>query len=572
MSHGDEFRKFSEFAVNKLPAADYQFASESGSWSVSAGNATITVDADNKPYSNGYSSLKLTPSDTSDFTIDCNSVTTSATDQRDDIVLHALVKSSVTCSATIAVTNSEGLTGTSRTVAVPANRWFVIRGEGIDIPQSTSRYELSFSVTFSNHTASTPIYFAYPTVMADFAFTDNMFVRECVPLIPEVLVVKDSEQTYPSFPMLRLLDVGATYSGLAFEQYDHFRYSDIEAGKDTNDTTTLSGLVNVANAEEEYLPWLSQFAGVKLAGAKAGTTPWENLVGSGALTTWSDVMSEADDDGFDAIDIVSIARAASGDVTVTVNSGDWPSPAPETEETIIVAGTTSFDGQHEINAVNAGSYEIIYNDGVEWGSLTRDGSGNVVGYIKSDSTSKYLDYIPNWAEVGTNITVSNVTDASFNGAFAITEINRSAATISWNDGSSTSAVATDEGYGAYVVSESSVGQVTQVDTSWLDLELYDLAATSLSSFYRDQISYAYGGYKGGSYSSLNMAVKQFLRDTKTVQITKRYGGDNWAILVETLTSETPNGVDDTEAEVVVDMINISKPVGFVVTHLCRATL
>jgi hypothetical protein len=63
-----------------------------------------------------------------------------------------------------------------------------------------------------------------------------------------------------------------------------------------------------------------------------------------------------------------------------------------------------------------------------------------------------------------------------------------------------------------------------------------------------------------------------LRDTKTVDITKRYNGDNWSILVETLTSETPNGVDDTEAEVVVDMINISKPLGFVVTHLCRATL
>ena len=69
-----------------------------------------------------------------------------------------------------------------------------------------------------------------------------------------------------------------------------------------------------------------------------------------------------------------------------------------------------------------------------------------------------------------------------------------------------------------------------------------------------------------------MAAKQFLRDTQTVQITKRYGGDEWAILVETLTSETPNGVDDTEAEVVVDQIAISKPVGYVVTHLCRATL
>lgn len=571
MSHGDEFRKLSEFAVNKLPEADYQFASEQGSWTVSAGNATITVDADIKPYSGGYNSLKLTPSDTSDFTIECNTVDSSYSDQRDDIVLHALVKSDATCVATIAITNSQGLTNTSRSVAVPANRWFVIRSEGIDIPQSTLEYELSFSITFSDHTASTPIYFAYPTVMADFAFMDNMFVRQCAPLLPEVLVTKDSEQTFPSFPMFRLLDVGATYSGLAYEQFDHFRYLDLEGGKDANDEETLSGLVNVATAEEEYLPWLSQFAGVKLAGAKAGTTPWENLVGAGTLTTWSDVMSEADDDGFDAIDITSIASVAGGDVTVTVASSNWPSPAPEVEQTIIIAGTTSFDGQYEINAVNAGSYQMTYNDGVEWGSLTRDASGDVVGYIKSDSDSKYLDYIPNWAEVGTNITISGVTDTSFNGTFAITDINRSAATIYWNDGGSASAVVTEEGYGAYVTSEST-GQVTQVDSAWLDLELYDLAAASLGAFYRDQITHAYNGYKAGSYTSLEMAAKQFLRDTQTVQITKRYGGDEWAILVETLTSETPNGVDDTEAEVVVDQIAISKPVGYVVTHLCRATL
>ena len=571
MAHGDEFRKSSEFAVNKLPDSDYKFTSSTGSWNVSSGTASITFDAEEVPYTGGNNSLKVTPANTSDFTLTFDSVETGLTDRRDDITFHALVKSAATSTVTIAILNSQGLTGTSRTVNIPAGRWFVIRGTGIDIPDSTIKYDISFTLTFSNHTASTPIYVAYPTVMADFAFMDNMFVRECVPLLPEVLVVKDSEQTYPSFPMSRLIDIGATYSGLSFEQYDHFRYLDIASGKNAADTGTLSGLVDINAAESEYLAWLSQFVGLKLAGTKTGTTPWDNLVGVGGLTTWSDLMAEADDDGFDSINLTNIARVAGGDMTATVASGDWPSPAPSAGETVIIAGTTNFDGQYEINSVSGGTYSVTTNDGVEWGSLTRDGSGNVVGYIKTDAATIYLGYPPNWAEVGTTITISGVADTSFNGAFTITEVNDSANTISWNDGTSTAA-SDSTGYGAYVVSESSTGTITQVDSNWLDLELYDLAQTSVDDFNRDQIKYAYNGYKAGSFGSLEQAVKQFLTGTQQVEITQHYGGDSWAILVETLTSETPNGIDDTSAEVVTDLIAVSKPAGYVVTHFCRATL
>jgi hypothetical protein len=573
MAHGEELRNLAYFAVNKLPDADYMFASSPGSWAVSAGSATISVDAEEIPYSGGQNSLRIVPANTSDFTVVFDDVTTDLDDRRDDIMFHALFKSNSPFRVQIDISSS-GLTDVSRTVSVPAGRWVTVRSLGIDIPDTEGQnFDLSFSLTFSDHSSSTPIYLAYPTVMPDFAFMDNLFVRESIPLLPEVLVVKDSEQTFPSFPMSRLADVGATYSGLAFEQFLHFRYRDLASGKNVNDQETLSGLVDVDVSDGDYLPWLSQFVGVNLTGAKSGTTPWDNLVGTSdtALTTWADLMAEADTDGFDSIDLTDIDRVAGGDVTATVASGDWPSPAPEVGDTVIIAGTTSFDGQYEINSVSAGTYEVVFNDGVEWGSLTRDASGDVVGYIKSDGATKYLGYPPNWAQVGTLITISGVADTSFNGTFTITAVNDSANTIEWNDGQ-TSAASDSTGYGSYVVSEAATGSITQVDSSWLDLELYDLATSSLVEFHRDQIKYAYGGFKGGSLDSLTQAVKQFLRDTKTVEITQHYGGDEWAILVETLTAETPNGLDDTAAEVVTDLIDLSKPAGYVVTHFCRASL
>ena len=573
MAHNGDFQETTQIAENKLPASDATFLSSIGSLTVISGSASLSFTAEQQPYENDttHSSLSITPGNTSDFTISCDTFTTELRDQLDDIVFHARILSPVACAVTIELTNNQGLaTSTTRVATVPANRWTVIRSAGVDMPSSTTLFDIDINLTFSGHQSGSPIYMAYPTAMADFAFTDNEFVRECVPNIPEIMVSLDSQETFPSFPMLRMLEVGSGYAGLAYQQYKHYRYRDLAAGKNSNNTDTLSGLVDPDVAEADYLEWLSQFAGVSLDGTTSGTTPWENLVGAGGLTTWSQLMEQADDDGFDSINLIGITRKTDGYVSAVVASGDFTTANPQVGETIVVAGTSNFDGQFEITSVNAGSAEITYNDGVEWASLTRDSSGNVVGYIDPSSATHQLNP-PDWAVVGGTIDIAGVTDTSFNGSFTITAINAPANTISWNDGTTTAATEST-GFGSYFINESGVGTITQVDSSWLDLELYDLAASSLEEFYRSQIRNAYNGYKAGSLASLELATKEFLKDTKTVSITQHYQNDQWSILIETLTSETPEGVDDTASEVIENVIIKAKPAGYVVTHLCRATL
>ena len=101
--------------------------------------------------------------------------------------------------------------------------------------------------------------------------------------------------------MLRFLEAATIHTGELLSLIEGFIYSDISEGKDQNDLTTLSTLVDVLAVDRQYMFWLSQFTGTQLVNPTTGFTPWENLPKNlDGKTTWQeldliDEIESADD-------------------------------------------------------------------------------------------------------------------------------------------------------------------------------------------------------------------------------------------------------------------------------------
>lgn len=467
---------------NYLSEADQITGTTVGSWTVSSGNANLSLDFEMQPVPDGrWNVLVVTPTDTDPVVLTCNPAVTTIADNTDSMSFSIQVKSTRDLTATLEIERQKGAPplSVSRTVVSPADRWSVIRSELLYLPQDVVPYYITPTLTFANH-QNNPIYLYLPNIYPEYGFRLNTFLREAVMYMPEFLIEQDKAQQFPTYPLLRILDIGSGYAGKGFEQYKEFRFLDRESGyRDVHELK--SHLVDPEVAEEEFLPWLASVSGNSLTGDSPTTTPWENFPSS-----WQDWLTEIDAGTPTQMDVSSISVDGSGTVTVTATSTleAWLTVG----SVVDIGGTTAFNGQFEV--------------------LSEDGGTNSFTYF----------------------------DASAIGA-----------------------------------SSESTGTIDQVDNSWFEIEGYDLVVANIQTFWRWQIQNRYLSQRAGTLEGLRETVKFFLTDTQSVRITPNYSGA-FTIHVETLTSETRDGITGSSAQYILDAINLSKPVGVLATHECVASL
>ena len=162
--------------------------------------------------------------------------------------------------------------------------------------------------------------------------------------------------------------------------------------------------------------------------------------------------------------------------------------------------------------------------------------------------------------VGDTVSVTGVTPSSFNGTFEIAYVD-STTQVRWAQ------VGSDVANASVTVK----GNVALIDTSWDELEDYDPDFFDYSSYLVWQIENAYHGYRAGTKQALIASAKLNLAGDQIVTVVNGYNDNPWNILVKTKTSETPDGLDDTENEAVLVALNRAKPAGFKVYHLCTTT-
>lgn len=359
MAHGTSVQRQAYIVKNRLPESDSLFTTNTGSWSVTAGSATVSVDFQNKPFVFGqHNALKISPSNSSDVTITVDQIQTEQTDAKDYMSFHCFALSSVNVATTIEISRNS-TAATSNLVSIRGGKWGIIRATPAELPYSTIPYQIQTSITFSNHNGN-PIYLFYPVIYAEYQLRRNIFVEATIPLIPEVFKRVDSQQSYPTYPMFRMLDVGLTWAGYAFALQEHFIYRDNETGYDENNDNTKSGLVNPDVVDDRYIPWLASITGTKLIGEEASTTPWANLP-----TIWSAWMSEIDPADNASFLLTSIQRT-SDVVTATAVSAlpAWviAGALVSVDDGSVYNGSSGFQGIFEIVSVNGGLNQFTYND------------------------------------------------------------------------------------------------------------------------------------------------------------------------------------------------------------------
>jgi hypothetical protein len=88
-----------------------------------------------------------------------------------------------------------------------------------------------------------------------------------------------------------------------------------------------------------------------------------------------------------------------------------------------------------------------------------------------------------------------------------------------------------------------------------------------------QLANSYFGRGAGTRRAMIEAVKQILIKTKdgepstrAVALTQKFGGDPFAIRIQTLTNETFDANEDESSDLVLKLANLAKPIGYKVTH------
>ena len=109
-------------------------------------------------------------------------------------------------------------------------------------------------------------------------------------------------------------------------------------------------------------------------------------------------------------------------------------------------------------------------------------------------------------------------------------------------------------------------------TTWEEIETYDTSDNNFIQGRRDQITTARIGHNAGTKTAIIDSTKTVLSGTKTVKYTVNPISSPWTITIETLTSETPSGVNNTESVTVINAVDKSRPMGFTIAHFCRSSL
>lgn len=223
-----------------------------------------------------------------------------------------------------------------------------------------------------------------------------------------------------------------------------------------------------------------------------------------------------------------------GSITGNELLGDSPTTTPW-----VNFPTSWQDWMTEIDAGNPTQMSIS--------SIANDGSGTV-----TVTTSSALEA---WLVEEATVDIGGTT--AYDGQYEVLTVNGGSNEFTFFDASSSAA------------SSESSGTVDLVDNSWEEIERYELISTTVEDFWRWQIKNGYYARKSGTNESIDETLKFFLSGTKSYTLTDQ---GVFTLHVETLTSETRDGVTGNQSAYIIAALTPVKPLGFKLTHECVASL
>jgi hypothetical protein len=244
----------------------------------------------------------------------------------------------------------------------------------------------------------------------------NLFSRS----VPDWMVIEDSQQTNPQFPMMRFVDLMGSQMDDVLDLISDFHYIPEVEGGPVGDTSSLVDPSNYGNtnsemvSKPEWLPWLAQLVGVRNTAITlpSGST-WSTLE---AYTTWASWEADINAAAATPLTISSLSRT-SGTVTVTTSVAH----GLEAGDVVTIAGTTITSSVAADVPFN-GYYEVLSASGT---NLSYSQSYPILSAIQSGTTTVTVTVgRPHGFVVGNTVTLSNTAQSAFNGTFTITAVSQ----------------------------------------------------------------------------------------------------------------------------------------------------
>lgn len=152
-------------------------------------------------------------------------------------------------------------------------------------------YSMHIQITITGHGGNS-FYLSTCALIDDFAFLKNSFVRTGKTYLPTFYWDIDGQQTNPTYPFFKLLDLMTTKSFEMIKKYvEWFDYEMMELrSKDTGtDQWSRSALTDPYYVQDAARPWLTQFIGTNTKSNVWATGTNTNAAGgaaSGAFESW----------------------------------------------------------------------------------------------------------------------------------------------------------------------------------------------------------------------------------------------------------------------------------------------
>lgn len=151
------------------------------------------------------------------------------------------------------------------------------------------------------------------------------------------------------------------------------------------------------------------------------------------------------------------------------------------------------------------------------------------------------------------VVVSGATPSSFNGTFRVT--GTSGTTITWSQAGTNESTTVD-------------GLITLVDTEWGEIIDYAPDLLGLVAYLRWIAQYGAFGNWAGTKRGLDDTIQRNLINDKVFTLTYAYGGNPWAIRISSDADDTQGGVIGNSNQGLLDAVELSRPCGFVLSHIC----
>lgn len=210
--------------------------------------------------SNSRFVLRIAPSGSLPVGINLQQFPIRESDNKKYLSFNAKIKTDAPCEVNCKIYGLGDTAPSGYTQSIPGGVYSAIQS---NVYYFSDFSDIVIEITITGHQGQN-IYFTYPNLIDDRAFYNNLFVGWFRSFMPDFYWEIDSQQSQPTAPFHRLIDILTSASDQVRKEYLEiypYENNEVDTPADSAETWARSALVDPDMVKSKYAAWLAQFTG-----------------------------------------------------------------------------------------------------------------------------------------------------------------------------------------------------------------------------------------------------------------------------------------------------------------------